>query len=552
MTHEYPKKPRPPRVWRPRGWEPDPEVDERAGPTGHEVRATKRAAFDRAQEQEAVRVRSKQVFKIGSRAAAALMAEIPKQRGGPAGRPDPRLMTEAQLAAMAKALMLAQHYDWPWNARPEQVEPEDYKIWLMLAGRGWGKTKTLAETIRKWCQTPGVRVGVIAQDHKSLRDTVFENGLLLCIPEDEIAEYKRGLGDVSLRLKNGSMIRGYTAGQPESLRGPEFDGLAFDELAAWPKNLAEETMSNARLAMRNVKEGFGKIIIATTPRRVEHLMTLVKAAKDPEAGIVITKGKTSDNPYFGEEQRKALEYTYGGSRRARQELGGELLDDVDGSLWTLEGIEEARWPSGEDLPKFDYVITGVDPSGSAGGDSTGCVTLAYVRALKQIWVLECASTGGLAEHRYNEVCRSAYRNHADLIVVEGAFSGDNARLAVANQWKHLVQVGEIDTPCPRIEPSNIKGDKVAKASPVAQLFEQQLNHPEIRRIWHLQPTPENQLAKLEDQMTIWQPTDKKSPDSIDALSHAGRRALRDMGLETMVGKPGKDRRWDTAVWNPFG
>lgn len=549
-------------LWRPKGWAPidsdlprRPETDgERKGRLIREAShaaSLKRTAHNKDQAYDP-RVSLQQ----NERLAQKMSGQARDKRSGKLLRvPDPRFMSDAELVAMGQVLAAAHKYDWIANARPDQLEPEDYAIWLMLAGRGWGKTRTLTETVRKWAEErPGTRIGIIAQDHRALRDTVFEGvvGLRAVIPPylwDEKA-YKRGLGDVSVILTNGSIITGYTAGQPDTLRGPEMDCVAFDEFAAWPKNLADETMSNARMTLRASENP--RIIIATTPKRIPHLMKMVKQASDPKARIVITKGRTVDNTALSEQALADLHYQYADTRKGRQELDGELLTDVEGTLWTLEGVDHAVWPEftddGEEnpLPVFDMVITGIDPSGSAKGDATGIVTLGYNHSLRQIFALECKSTNGLADHRYNEACLSAFRCKANLIVVEGSYGADNCILAVEKQWKHLVDTGVIDTVQPRAVLSNLKGDKVAKVSPLAALYEQQLKGGSMK-IWHAKATLDNGLTMLEDEMTSWAPVDEsgkamKSPNSIDAFAHAGRRAMKDLGMETTLSRPSAKRR----------
>lgn len=896
--------------WRPRGWEQlPPEHRIPRDPQEARYKAQREATHAATQKRRAKnRDQAYDPLRLQQQTERIAKSMIPKPAGKTVRTPDPRFMTDAELLAYGQVLSEAQKYDWAANARPEQLEPDDYAIWLMLAGRGWGKTRTLSETVRKWAEDqPGIRIAIIAQEHRALRDTVFEgvSGLKAVIPAAlwNDKAYKRGLGDVSVILHNGSIVTGFglpldtqiptpagwtemgnlcdgdqvfdesgsvchvtqahapyvpdrmyritfsdgttqdadgdhlwttwahldsenlsrltgatdwpqdwpsfsgpmtggaygpkvrttdelaatlyhphktrkirnhriptagsldlksadlpldpyvlgywlgdgathdtrlachdddfpslqrqlaefaprrdgspgrvatkglsrplrllgvlhdkyvpveylrasreqrlsllqglmdsdgtanladgqvsfsntrrllvdavfelacslgerptirptkpsksygpncldgwrvgwtpsrevpfrlprkagrvtigesletryrsivsvepiepvvvrcitvdstnamylagrafvpthnTAGQPDALRGPEFDRIAFDEFAAWPKNLAEETMSNARMCLRASRNP--KIVIATTPKRIPHLMKLVKQADEPEARIVVTGGRTSDNTTLSKQALDDLNYMYGGTRKGRQELEGELLTDVEGTLWSLEGIDEARWPQGEDLPAFDMTITGVDPSGSATGDATGIVTLAYVNRTRQIFVLECKTTQGLADERYNEACLSAYRNKANIVVVEGSYGGDNNPLAFAKQWAHLIQIGQIDSPQPRAVISNLRGDKVAKVSPFAAMYQQQLAGG-VRRVWHLEPTVENGIAILEDEMTSWAPTDKKSPNSIDALAHAGRRAMKDLGMEVTIAQASSRRRIDRG-WQP--
>ncbi len=543
-------------LWRPRGWDP---IESDLPKCQHDIDRMVNLEKARDQRYDPVKLQRET-----ERIAKQMSPPRDRRTGKTLRIPDARYMSDAELLAYGEQLIKAARYDWKANARPEQLEPADYAIWLMLAGRGWGKTRTLVETVRKWAEEqPGIRIAIIAQDHRALRDTVFEgvSGLRAIIPPDLWNEkaYKRGLGDVSVVLHNGSIITGYTAGQPDSLRGPEFDAVAFDEFAAWPKNLADETMSNARMCLRASRNP--KIIIATTPKRIPHLMKMVKQAKDPDARIWITNGRTSDNTTLSEQALKDLHFMYGGTRKGRQELEGELLTEVEGTLWTLEGVEYATWPKfteeGEEnpLPVFDMVLTGIDPSGSAKGDATGIVTLGYSHRLRQIWVLECKSTNGLADHRYNEACLSAHRHGANLIVVEGSYGADNCTLAVEKQWKHLQEVGKIVGPQPRAVLSNLRGDKVAKVSPVAAMYQQQLNGGE-RRIWHVEATPDNGIAELEDELTSWSPVDEngkansKSPNSMDALAHAGRRAMKDLGMETTMSIASSKRHRIARGWQP--
>lgn len=466
--------------------------------------------------------------------------------------PNVRLMTDGQLLALQEALMKAERYDWRANARPEQLEPADYKNWLLMGGRGMGKTRTGAETVRDWVENQNMkRVAVIAKASRELRDVCFEgiSGLLEVIPPDLIKDYRKGLGDTYIVLKNGARIIGFTAEAPDSIRGHAFDGIWGDEFAAWPKHLAADMYIQAWMTLRQAKRP--RMILTTTPKRVPHLKDFLERAEHGDEGIVITKGKTTDNTALSAEAMNELYSQYGGTHMGRQELDGEMLTDVDGALWTPEMVDAARWaPDDEesDLPKFRKIICAVDPSGSANGDATGIVVVAYAGD-RRIFVLGCYSTKGLAAHRYNEVCRAAERHGANEILYEGNFSGDNAALGIENQWKHLVQAGEITSRMPRIKDSTLQGNKAVKASPVAALYEQQMNAG-ISRIWHLQPSKANGLAKLEDELVTWAVKDKNSPNSLDALVIGARRCMRELGLDGGWGQAGPGRRMDDG-WRPF-
>lgn len=467
--------------------------------------------------------------------------------------PNPRLMTDAQLIELTKKLAEADRYDWLTNARPEQLQPANYRTWLLMAGRGFGKTRTGAETVRIWAnENPGCRIAVIAKGSRELRDVCFQGkaGLISVFPKGEVADYKKALGDTSIVLANGTQIIGYSAEAPDSIRGQEFYGIWGDEFAAWPKHLAQDMLDQLWPCLRESENP--RVVLTTTPKRVKHVQKLVAESEEKDSDVIITKGKTSDNKKLTKVARDKLYKMFGGTHQGRQELEGEMLDDVEGALWTPGMIDSCSFNDDEhDLPKFKKIICAVDPSGSAKGDATGIVVVAYTFD-KRLFVLGCYSTQGLAAERYNRVCRAAVRHSAHEILYEANFSGDNAALGIENQWKHLVQSGEIlaDKTMPKIKASTLKGDKAVKASPVSALYEQQMNLA-FDRIFHVKPTRSNGISGLESEMMTWAPTDKVSPNSMDALVIGARRAMRELGWEPQVGVVGKGRQIDRGGYSPF-
>lgn len=444
----------------------------------------------------------------------------------------PALMTDAQLLQLVKDLQRAERYDWRAHARPDQLQPPEYRTWLYMAGRGAGKSRASAEAVREWCQTPDVRVAVMAKDSKTLRDFCFEgvSGLISVFPPEEIKHYFKGLGDCRIELTNGGKIMGFSAEAPDSMRGGSFHKAWGDEFAAWPKNLAQDALDQIWFTLRESERP--QIILSTTPKRVPHVQQLMDRA-DTDPTVVVTKGKTSDNTALSAAALEELYARYGGTHLGRQELNGEMLDDVEGALWTPLMIEFARLADGHELPKFRKIICAVDPSGSAKGDATGIVVVAYTFD-RRLFVLGCYSTKGLAAERYNAVCRAAVKHGANEILYESNFSGDNAALGIENQWKHLRQIGEILTVMPRIKASTLRGDKAVKASPVAALYEQQANIG-VERIFHVAENRANGLAILESELISWAVTDKASPNSLDALVIGARRAMQECGLEVVAG-----------------
>lgn len=478
----------------------------------------------------------------------ALGREVGEQVVSASGRKiNPHMLTDAQLLELVKKLERADRYDWPAHARPEQLEPADYNVWLLNAGRGFGKTRTGAETVADWVLRQGLkRVAVIAKGSRELRDVCFQgvSGLIACIPPEEVKSYRKGLGDTYLELVNGAMIIGYSSEAPDAIRGQAFDAVWGDEFAAWPKHLAQDMYDQAWFCMRESERP--RMILTTTPRRVKHLMDLLERSDQDGTRIVVTTGKTSDNKGLSKEALAELYARYGGTHLGRQELEGELLGDVEGALWQPAFIEYARWEEPE-TPRFVRIMVGLDPSGSATGDETGIVVLGYT-ACRRIFVLACASTGGTPEKRYSAACQAAYKYSASHVVIEYNYGGDNAGFGFENQWKHELAAGTVRGQMPRIVKSTLKGDKAVKAGPVAGLYEQQLKTG-IERIYHLPSTKANRLAVLESEMLSWIPTDKKSPNNMDALVIVGRRAMQDLGLERTMGSA-KTRKIEGG-YDPF-
>lgn len=545
-------------------------------------RATKSLLNKKARAAELAAIQENASNLKGARVAVREMGKAlgagPKHRKPIAKLSNPDLMTDDQIQDELAAILRKERYDWRGaNARPEQLFPEGAVIWLLLAGRGFGKTRASAEAVREICETPGMSVAVVAKDHRALRDVCFEGkaGLTRIIPPELVKKYHKGLGDVSLELTNGSVIRGYTAMEPDAVRGQAFDAIWGDEFAAWPKNRADDMLKQLRLCMRESKAG-AICILSTTPKRIPHVVNMVKLAEDPEEHIVITRGRSRDNVALNEEWHRQMERDLGGTRLGRQELDGELVLDAEKALWSGRMIDECRWDPqckcSKDIcecdlgvPKLLGVMTGVDPSGSKDGDATGIVTAGWYREKGEyiLVVLENKTRKGDPGERYRAVCMSAFEHGAGEIIYESSYGGDNAAYAIAKSWEDCQREGLIPEirKCPPIRKSTITGDKAVRAHPIVLLYEQQMNRPEIRRIYHLDPTEANGLASLEDEMLSWETDAKKSPNAIDALVHCTRQIRRKLGLETTIssaarssrripGQPGG--RQIRGGYNPYG
>jgi predicted phage terminase large subunit-like protein len=401
-------------------------------------------------------------------------------------------MSPSAFAAIAEAL----EYDWQSIARPEQVEPGGswWTVWLYCAGRGSGKTRAGAETVRDWAGSGRCgRIGLIAPTAADCRDVLLEgeSGLLAVCGRTAWARPVYQPSRRRVEWPNGAIATLYSAEESERLRGPRHDGLWCDELAVW-KN-AQTVWDTAMLGLRLGKRP--RAIVTTTPRPVPLLRALIKReGKD----VAVTRGKTRDNalnlaPAFLSE----IVSRYQGTRLGRQELDGELLEDVPGALWSRQLIEETR-SERLALPPLRRVVIGVDPAVSIGEDSdeTGII-VAGVGVDNEGYILEDGS-GKFARVEWARRVVGLYRKwNVDRIVAE------------ANNGGALVET-TIKTVDPNVSFKAVHAShgKVARAEPISALFEQ--------RRAHLVGT----FPELEDQMATFTPGSPNSPDRLDAMTWA--------------------------------
>jgi phage terminase large subunit-like protein len=497
---------------------------------------------------------------VGSVPRPVLLAPTPVDR-----------LSMAELAHQARFLMRkvdAARFDWKRHARVGQREPRSYFVWAVIAGRGYGKTRTGSETVRRWAKKRVGVYAVVAKNDREVRRICFETrraGLLAVIPPEDVAKdgYKKGAGETALHLKNGSVVMAFSAEQPDNLRGYAFDGVWMDEYAVWSKKTAQDVWDNVMFCLREAPDP--RVVVTTTPKNVAHVKTLM-GKLDSEPGYVSTRGHTEENrPNLSRQMLAELERDYAGTRLGRQELGGELIEDVEHALWSLEMIAAVTWrrEAYGDLPELTEVVTSVDPSGSEKGDATGILTVARARPIVHraldededeptatvtqihpaagqpteqgpIVVLADATTKGTPEHRYSTACLEAYRHSAGVILVEDAYGGDNVFMGVRSSWADLVRKGTIpaEVPMPRLASAPTNGSKADRAQPVVALYEQTAGGGE--RIYHA-PRSAGGLAALEDELTTWEPDSKWSPNRLDALVHGARYLMRMAGYQGAVG-----------------
>lgn len=410
---------------------------------------------------------------------------------------------ERELAALSIETKAALNWHWPFWARPEQLAPAgDWLTWVILAGRGFGKTRAGAEWVRgEVCGTTPLgkgrahRVALIAETAADARDVLVEgdSGLLGIHPRGFRPVYEPSKR--RLTWPNGASATLFNATEPDQLRGPQHDLAWCDELAKW--RYAQETWDMLQFGLRLGTKP--RQLITTTPRPIQ---LLKKIMADPST--VITRGSTYDNANnLAASFLDAIKRKYEGTRLGRQELDAEVLDDVPGSLWTREMLDKTRRKRTDKLPDFQRVVVAIDPAGksqetaiSEGTAETGII-VAGIGVDGRGYVIDDLSCS-LSPNGWARRALSGYDLHsADAIVVETNQGGDMVKQTIRSV-RPSVNV---------IEVTASRG-KVTRAEPVAALYEQ-------GRISHVGGFPE-----LEDQMVLFTPlgiAGETTGDRVDAM-----------------------------------
>jgi phage terminase large subunit-like protein len=401
----------------------------------------------------------------------------------------PEALRNDLVGALSPKQALALIHDWSFWARDSQVPPEgDWRAWLLLAGRGFGKTRTGAELVRRRARHQARRIALVGATAADARHVMVEgeSGILAVSPPDD-----RPLFEPSKRLltwSNGAIATLFSADEPERLRGPQHDFAWCDELAAWRHPEAwDMLMFGLRLGPDP------RVVVTTTPRPTRLVRALLA---DPT--VVVTRGATRENranlaPAF----LHRIVRKYEGTRLGRQELEAELLEDAPGALWNRGLIEAGRAVAAPDLVR---IVVGVDPAATSGADADETGILVAGRDRRgHGWVLADAS-GRYPPTEWAKAAIAACRAHgADRIVAEVNNGGEMVEATLRM----------IDPGVPFAGVRAARG-KAARAEPVAALYEQ-------GRVHHL-----GAFAQLEDQMCGFTADfDRRSagysPDRVDAL-----------------------------------
>jgi phage terminase large subunit-like protein len=387
----------------------------------------------------------------------------------------------------------------------------DWQVWLLLMGRGGGKSKSGAEDTAKYAiENPGCRIGLVGQTFGDVRDEMVEqdeSGLLSVLPTSMVSNWNRSIGE--LIMTNGSRMSVFSAEKPKQLRGPNLHRLWCDELASW--QYLEDTWNMGKFALRKSRNP--KIVVTTTPRPLPFIRELVAKSEHPEGGVIVSTGTTFDNArHLSPVVLHDLKDTYEGTRIGKQELFGVVLDDTEGALWSHSLIEDNRlplWamPDHEDV--LGRVVIAVDPAVSSNehSDETGIIVAALTRgacpfcarAEKQHAIIMEDVSGKYTPREWGMVVESAYKRwKADRVVAEVNQGGD---LVVSNLTANAPNLP--------VKTVHATKGKLLRAEPVVALYENS-------RVHHFAGAD---LTELEEQMVRFDPTIKaqKSPDRLDAL-----------------------------------
>lgn len=403
------------------------------------------------------------------------------------------------LSELSEADLAALEYDWRFWARRNQIAPGgDWTTWLILAGRGFGKTRSGAEWIRSKVEgetpltaPPGGarRIALVAETAADARDVMVEgeSGLLACSPPDRRPLYEPSKR--RLTWPNGAVATLYNAVEPDQLRGPQHDAAWCDEIAKW--RYAQETWDQLQFGLRLGDRP--QQVLTTTPRAIRLLKEIIASPS-----TVVTRGSTYDNrgnlapAFFATVIGK-----YEGTRLGRQELNAEILDDMPGALWSREQIDLLRL---REAPPLRRIVVAIDPAttNNEGSDESGLI-VAGLGHDNRAYILQDASMRGSPD----EVCLKAVRLYrawqADRIIAEVNNGGD---------WiESLLRTVDSTVPYRKV---NASRGKAVRAEPASSLYEQ-------GRVHHVGSFPE-----LEDQMCAFTiDFDRKSqgysPDRVDAL-----------------------------------
>jgi phage terminase large subunit-like protein len=409
----------------------------------------------------------------------------------------PPLRRRAALLGMPPPAIRAILEEWWWQAHGGQIEPDaaadglPWRVWAIVAGRGFGKTRAGAEWVWARARENGeARIALVAASLDEVARVMVEgeSGLLALARCDEEPVWisSRGI----LRFPSGAEAHAFSAEKPAKLRGPQHHHAWCDELAKWPRG--DATWDNLMLGLRLGDRP--RTIVTTTPRPVPLLIRILALAF-----CAATHGRTDENPHLPADYQAAVEAMYGGTRLGRQELEGRLLEEHEGALWSRALIETARGTSHPPALEREYrrIVVGLDPPASTFGNSCGIVVCGK-DAEGVAWVLADLTAAGLSPEAWaRRVADAAALYGASRVIAEKNQGGD----MIAS----VLRAVDADLPVRLVAAAK---SKAARAEPIALRFET----GQARLAGH--------FPELEDQMCAltWAGYQNAgSPDRVDAM-----------------------------------
>lgn len=391
---------------------------------------------------------------------------------------------------------------WWFISRPEQQEPEgDWFIWLILSGRGWGKTRTGSEWLaQQVIKNPKTKDGaptqwaIVAPTFGDAKNICVEgpSGFLKALQHQGLQNEKDFIYNKSshkIDFIDGARVHTFGADSPDSGRGLNLSGAWLDEIASWqyPYESWTEGLAPAlRIGDRP------RVVVTTTPKPIKLIREWVGRSDN---SIHITRGSTFDNAKnLSSTALSELRSRYEGTRTGRQELYGEILEQAEGALWIRNWIEDTRVTK-DNIPQLTRIVVGIDPAVTSGenSDETGIITCG-VGIDKHYYVLADDTLRGTPNEWGKRAIQAYTRWKADRIVAEVNNGGDMV----------VMVIQQVDRSAP-VKKVHATRNKTTRAEPISALYEQ-------GKVHHVGGFPQ-----LEDQMVLWTPDVKKSPDRLDAL-----------------------------------
>ena len=381
-------------------------------------------------------------------------------------------------------------YDWDVWARPNQLPPAgDWLVWLLMAGRGFGKTRTGAEFLRHEVDNGNARhIALVGMTPADVRDVMLEgeSGLLNISPPWNKPLYEPSKRKVT--WPNGAVAITYSGYEPDQLNGPQHDFAWCDELRTWkyPQETWDMLMLGLRLGLHP------RCVVTTTPSPIKLIKNLI-ASKN----TVVTRGSTYDNRCnLADSFFSQILTRYEGTRLGRQEINAELLEDTPGALWKSCNILIKQPPSDKDGKLLmRRIVVAIDPAATSveGSDETGIMVAGL--ATDGFYYVLADRSGRYTPDGWANMAINAYRAFsADRIIWESNMGGEMVAA--------VLKTADATVPTKGVHASH---GKQARAEPIAALYEQ-------HKVFHVKA-----FDALDDQLTTWTPESKDSPDRLDAL-----------------------------------